>query len=360
MKVLFITKNDVDDINGGAMASRRNLECIQDIFGKENVVFHLIVTKQQQNLLDRIRNFFGKLFYDKIDPSFSKLGICPDDYDILFIDRSLMGWNIRQLKRNGYQGKIISFFHNCEFDYNLMFVKKNDTIGNRLYLRSIKANETWTLMHSDACVFINERDRARMKELYGIEAKDETVITMTLRDKFQEGTVSVATNKNVKPLYTILGSYFLPNIEGIKWFIENVYPHVNIRLRIIGKNMHLLRSEIKNKEIEILSNVPDLTHYMVESDYMLYPIFDGSGMKIKTCEALMWGKNIVGTPEAFSGYGITDYSKVGACCETAEEFIEIINSLNMPKFNQWNRQFYKDNFSYEKSVNLYQKLINRL
>ena len=47
---------------------------------------------------------------------------------------------------------------------------------------------------------------------------------------------------------------------------------------------------------------------------MLFPIFEGSGMKLKTCEALMFGKNIIGTPEAFAGYDIDDYTNVGACC----------------------------------------------
>ena len=41
-------------------------------------------------------------------------------------------------------------------------------------------------------------------------------------------------------------------------------------------------------------------------------------MKVKTCEALMFGKNIIGTKEAFEGYEL-DYQKVGAMCNTKEE-----------------------------------------
>jgi hypothetical protein len=36
-------------------------------------------------------------------------------------------------------------------------------------------------------------------------------------------------------------------------------------------------------------------------------------MKVKTCESLMFGKNIFATTEAFEGYEL-DYDKVGALC----------------------------------------------
>ncbi len=39
-------------------------------------------------------------------------------------------------------------------------------------------------------------------------------------------------------------------------------------------------------------------------DYIISPIFVGGGMKVKTCEALMYGKNIIGTSESFEGYDI--------------------------------------------------------
>ena len=44
----------------------------------------------------------------------------------------------------------------------------------------------------------------------------------------------------------------------------------------------------------------------------------GSGMKVKTCEALMYGKNILGTDEAFEGYEL-DTARVGGRCNNAED-----------------------------------------
>ena len=357
MKILFITANDVNDINGGARASQRNLECLQDIYGKSNVeICYVPPITGNKGCWKHVKSVLLKLFSTRVYPSLESFGLNTFKYDLFFFDSSRFGSQIRKLKKKR-KVKIVSFFHNCEIDYITLFLNKKPTIGNRLYIRRIRKSEELTLEYSDACVFINDRDMNRIVEIYGITPKKSEVITMTMKDAYRE----IPTDqKSPKPIYTILGSYFKPNKEGIIWFVKNVLPHVDITLRVVGKNMHLLRNDIDCSEIEVYSNVPDLTRYMAESDYMLYPIFEGSGMKIKTCEALMWGKNILGTPEAFSGYGIKDFTMIGACCETAEEFISAINNLKMPRFNSVSRLYYLEKFSFEKSVSLYKSLLKDL
>ena len=354
MKVLFITTNNVNDINGGARASQRNLECMQDIYGKDKVEICYVPPVIDNGLWAHFKSIFAKFFIGSVYPPLESFGVQTDNYDLFFFDSSRFGRQIKVLKRQK-KAKVVSFFHNCEADYIALFSKEKLSIGNRLYIHCIRKNEKLTLKYSDACVFINERDQRRTFEIYGVKPNKDEVISMTMKDTYKE--IPVPEKKSEVPLYTILGSYFKPNVDGVKWFFENVFPHVNIRLRIVGKDMHLLRNDINCEGLEIISNAPDLTQYMAESDYMLYPIFEGSGMKIKTCEALMWGKNIVGTPEAFSGYGIEDYTKVGACCTTADEFIKAINTLNMPHFNQYNRELFLNGFSYEKSLSIYQQLL---
>jgi hypothetical protein len=102
--------------------------------------------------------------------------------------------------------------------------------------------------------------------------------------------------------------------------------------------------------IEVFSDVPDLKPYIENADFMLLPIFEGSGMKVKTCEALLYGKNIIGTSEAFEGYDV-DYNKVGACCNTKEEFtkaLEHFSNRPRPRFNTYAREVFICNYSLEK------------
>ena len=163
-----------------------------------------------------------------------------------------------------------------------------------------------------------------------------------------------------QPLCLFLGAYFPPNNEGIVWFVKNVLPHVNIRMKVVGKGMARLKAEEPTlKDIEVISDAPDLLPYFEEADIMILPIFKGSGMKVKTCESLMYGKNIIATDEAFVGYDV-DYDKVGGKCNTAEEFIARIKEFEKnprPRFNAYSRQMFLEKYSEEGVVEKFRKVL---
>ena len=147
------------------------------------------------------------------------------------------------------------------------------------------------------------------------------------------------------PVYRQL---FAPNNEGLLWFVKNVVPQVNINLKVVGKGMEKLKAEEEAlHDLEIIGSVPDLAPYIIEADIMILPIFKGSGMKVKTCESLMFGKNILGTDEAFEGYD-ADYDRIGGKCNTADDFIMKIKEFEAsprPRFNAYSRQLYLERYS---------------
>ena len=92
---------------------------------------------------------------------------------------------------------------------------------------------------------------------------------------------------------------------------------------------------------------------------MILPIFSGSGMKVKTCESLMYGKNILATDEALEGYAIEEGVSAWRC-NTAEEFILRINDFSQhphPRFNQAARNCYLENYSSTMVEKKYKELL---
>ncbi len=135
--------------------------------------------------------------------------------------------------------------------------------------------------------------------------------------------------------------------------------HVNIKLQIVGSGMDKLKHKYKHPKIDFLGYVRDLKFVIMDSDYILSPIFKGSGMKVKTCEALMYGKNIIGTTEAFEGYEI-DFKKVGAVCNTKKEFIYTLNnyaSIKREKFNYYSREYFLSKYSFNATLEKFNELI---
>ncbi len=81
------------------------------------------------------------------------------------------------------------------------------------------------------------------------------------------------------------------------------------------------------------------------------PLFSGGGMKVKTIEAMMFGKKIFGTKEAFSGYGKID-KEAGIQCDTPEEFIRAVNSFVQSAESNFcirSRELYEEKYSQEAS-----------
>ena len=179
------------------------------------------------------------------------------------------------------------------------------------------------------------RDASSILERYG--RTPDALLPVTLEDKLRERP---AGNVPERPSCLFLGAYFRPNVEGLRWFAENVFPQAGIELKVVGKGMEKLRGLLP-EGIEVIGSVDDLAPYITAADAMILPIFKGSGMKVKTCESIMYGKNIIGTPEAFEGYGL-DPASAGGCCTSKEEFLAALRSLpGRPRFNEYTRGVYE-------------------
>ena len=302
----------------------------------------------------------------------------PAPYDIVFLDRSLFGIVAKQLKEAGYQGRIMVYFHNVETIY--FDAKLGHIPGKSVFMRCVARNDAYSCRYADCMIAINKRDEQTLQTLYGRKA--DALISCSMADRLGEMKAEAQSGKpgaedragetsaegepvmtRPRPRCLFLGTYFAPNNEGILWFVRNVLPHVDIEMLVVGKGMARLKAEAPElKDIQVVSDAPDLRPYLEDADLMVLPIFSGSGMKIKTCESLMFGKNILGTREAFEGYE-GDYDRIGAMCNTADDFISAIRgfiSSPRPRFNAYSRQLYLDHYSMQASARAYGQLLDSI
>lgn len=360
-KVLFITyKSSKNILEGGGQVAKKNYDMICSVVGEENVdCYYVHEEGKKATLWDYLCGAFFTLFnyyYGLTPKRVSQIVEKAQAYDEVFIDRTLFGLIAKKLKKSGYQGKIVSYFHNVEKIY---FDAK---LSRKLPFRSIMihcadVNDRYSCEYSDVIVALNERDSRLIDEYYGRKA--DYLVPVALPDRLSSD-VDTQSYTRTKPLCLFLGAYFPPNNKGILWFVENVLPKVDIQVRIVGKGMSKLKEENEAlKDIEVLSDVPDLKPLLAEADLMILPIFEGSGMKVKTCESLMYGKNILATSEAFEGYEV-DYDRVGGKCDTAEDFIKKISEFQCspkPRFNTYSREMYLQKYSNQSILSTYKEFI---
>jgi len=356
MKLLFISIRDVGlTDSGGSKCTNRNYLSFCEILGAENVNV-VNVTASTPNrfmgaFLKRFSIFFGcyaglslKLINDikKESPG----------YDFVFIDASYLGKIASSLKQAGYKGKIISHFHNIEVD--IMRQKSRIQPLNFWKIFLVKYNENKAVRFSDRLIVLNKREKNELIRQY--LAKKVEIIPISLPDELIHAPDG---STKVPPTLLFIGDNWYPNIHGLRWFIDKVLPDVKVKLQIVGRNMEGYREEFSNPKIQFLGYVKDLSALILDADYILCPIFKGGGMKVKICEALMHGKNIIGTSEAYEGYEV-DFEKAGAVCNSKDEFIkaiEALSSIERPKFNLANREIFLEKYSFTATLESFRELM---
>ena len=206
--------------------------------------------------------------------------------------------------------------------------------------------ERKAVRHSDKQVCLSERDSLLLKKLYGRSATH--ISPIALEDKMPVG-FSEASELPAQTCALFVGGTFYANRTGIAWFVKNVVPRIEVPVCIVGRGFEALRSELEIPgKVTVIGEVASLAKWYQQAQFIIAPIFDGSGMKTKVAEALMFGKKIIGTPEAFSGYeGAAE--QAGWVCKTADDFVTAIDRAENSIVNAFDRKLrdlYEENYSY--------------
>lgn len=341
MKVLFIAGHEFlyNPQNGGQQCSLRNYRLLQSICGKENVYLCMFSNYEYENLNSNEKIFpTHKNKYELLRDTIFGLNVCNlktfrevSNYisklkiDIIFADHSTIGNILSKCKTEAVK---VTFFHNIEKNYAWNKVK-HEGIHYLIAFFSYFINEKNAINISDKIILLNSRDERQIIKAYGRKA--DYFLPISFQDNFEREKPIIENKGEIQLLF--VGSLFRPNYEGIKWFIENVMREVegNVILKIVGKDWETKRNELEKRNVKVVGTVDRLDNYYYEADAVIIPIFYGDGMKVKTAEAMMYGKIILATEEALVGYDIEDINEIYEC-NTKESFLQVLKQLTEKQF----------------------------
>ena len=332
-KVLFITIQDMGAqySNGGIQCSQKNYHLIEDNFGHENVYLCTFSEEQQTNgrkgsiVFRRPKSRLGELIsaicgckiYFPWDEKAIIRFIKDYNADLIFIDSSTLG---RLAKIKKISAKTIVFYHNIEADYAWNKVKNEGIHFLPSYWASKYNDKCGTL--ADKVICLNTRDSQRLYNLYGRKA--DFLLPITFADSFD---IKKTTN-TYKRQILFVGSFFSPNQLSVEWFIDEVMPKLNnVVLNIVGKDFEKMKEKYeKCKNVCVIGSVQQLDTYYYEHALTVLPIICGAGMKVKTAEAMMYGRTILASDEALEGYEVDGVEGI-IRCNRAEEYVNAINDF---------------------------------
>lgn len=147
----------------------------------------------------------------------------------------------------------------------------------------------------------------------------------TVYNSYQIHKQPLKKNKTI----LFLASRMFFNVVGIQWFLEKVWPLIvkdmpEVRLLIAGTVCEKIISRYTN--VSLFGRVDNLDDFYANGDIVINPVYQGTGLKIKTFEALSYGKATIVHPHSMTGIYKADSAPLLSSKEP-DEWLRIIRHL---------------------------------
>lgn len=171
-------------------------------------------------------------------------------------------------------------------------------------------------------LFCSEND----KKWTGQNGRGSFVVPNVYTNNTFEGYEFGDGYENNNRLLFIGALQYSPNIEGLKWFIESIYPafkkeHSDAKLLVVG---HSPVDEVKRmctatEGVELYADAADVKEYYRQCKAVVVPLLSGGGTRIKILEAALAGRPVISTPLGAEGLDLVN-DKHLLLFQNAEEF----------------------------------------
>ena len=141
------------------------------------------------------------------------------------------------------------------------------------------------------------------------------------------------TDIEAHPKFYHIGSMnWMPNEEGIRWFIDEVLPKTVEKVpmfvyHLAGRNMPEWLTNLNNPNVDVIGEVPDAKEFVANHDVAIVPLLSGSGIRIKIIESMAMGKTVITTRVGAEGILYNEEVNI-IIAENIAKMVEAIRSIN--------------------------------
>ena len=183
--------------------------------------------------------------------------------------------------------------------------------------------EAALLNRADLVMAIQDLERRRFQEL---SVKPLVITTgVDFEPKYDEDPVK----DEREPTVLIVASGNALNVNSLQTFLREVWSKRGeslggLKLRVLGRVCENLTCE--DPSVELAGYVPDLASEYRKALFVVNPVVAGTGLKIKSLEALSYGKALLSTPAGVEGLPDRE-GQLFAVARTGEEFVKRMGLL---------------------------------
>lgn len=283
-----------------------------------------------------------------------------NNIDVVYINRPNIAPKYIDYFKEKTDIKIIYYGHDLHF---LREMREYELTGNKEKLISSENSKKieFAIMEKADCVYYPSYvEEEAIKEI-------NPNINVKAINAYLFDNVDLETKydfKNKKGIMFVGGFNHTPNVDGIKWFMEEVYPIIkkkkNIPFTIAGSNPPQIIQDYANDEITVTGFISDeeLAEIYNSSRIVVAPLRYGAGIKGKVVEAMAKGMPIVTT--SIGAEGLANIDDILMVEDDPKKFAEAILSLyddeeRLNTISKNMRKYITDNYSTKAAWNIIKK-----
>lgn len=191
-------------------------------------------------------------------------------------------------------------------------------------INKLKFLEADYLNQYDRIITLSETDKQFLFEA-GVK-KDIFCSPFPLKSISRDNQIQFSFNSR---LVIIGGESNYPNLDGLQWFIKDIWPLIfkeykNMELHVLGNWSKQTRKRLSLPGIVFTGFVTDIKEY-VQNSVSIVPIRIGSGIRVKIIESIMMGIPVVSTSIGAEGLEIIENEIFIA--DSANQFLFAIQNI---------------------------------
>jgi len=267
-----------------------------------------------------------------------------------------------QLNMGQYAGRVLGAFKALDTHNALWLLYKRlwETMspGPHKWLlgrdwRLLKYYEGRLVRQFDAVLAVSDEDKAALQEAAG---RSVDIVVIPIAVDTDQVTV-VKREAEPRHILHIGTMYWPPNIDGVNWFVRDVYPLIrqerpDVQFDVVGSRppAELLALNDTGLGINVTGYVADPIPYQQRAAVMVVPVRAGGGMRVKILNGMAEGIPIVSTTLGYEGIEVASGRDILAG-DTPEAFAaQVLRVLNSPELGRQlaanGRQLVEEKYDY--------------
>ncbi len=192
----------------------------------------------------------------------------------------------------------------------------------------MKQFETAIVAMADHVVCLSEDEAAFVR---GIGAPEHVSVKPPLLNGIIPSTAPFAERNDIIMVASWVAGWGSPNCDGLSWFLDEVFPLVQEQvpwatLRVSGADPPIELRERERFGVVFQGHIPNLMDFYGTARVVISPVRFGSGVKIKTVEAMQYGIPVVSTEVGAEGIDLHGLDAL-EITDDPEEFAQAVCTL---------------------------------